>query len=81
MGKRKKLIITTSGDRSIHDVAKDLTATGFVTGQVYDAIGSISGEADDDDVIEKIKKIKGVADVSPEHADIDIGPPGNSDTW
>jgi len=81
MGKRKKLIVTTSGDRSIHDVAKDLIARGFVVDQVYDAIGSLSGEADDDDVIDKIKKVKGVADVSPEHPDIDIGHPGDSNTW
>ena len=81
MGKRKRLIITTSGDRSIGDIAKDLTGEGFTVDQVFDAIGSISGEIDNDETIDKIKKVRGVTDVSPEHPDISIGRPGDSETW
>lgn len=81
MGKSKRLIITTSGDRSMKDIKKDLTDKGFAVDQVFDEIGSISGRVDDDEVIDKIKKVKGVTDVSPEHSDINIGRPGDSETW
>lgn len=81
MGKSKRLIITTSGDRSMEDIKKDLTDEGFAVDQVFDEIGSISGKVDDDKVMEKIKKVKGVTDVSPEHPDIDIGRPGDSELW
>ena len=81
MGESKKLIITTSGDRPINEIRKDLTDKGFYVDQVFDAIGSISGKVDDEKLIDKIKKVKGVTDVSPEHPDIDIGRPGDSETW
>ena len=81
MGKNKKLIITTSGERSMKEIRKDVTDKGFYVDQVFDAIGSISGKVDDEKVIDKIKKVKGVTDVSPQHPDIDIGRPGDSETW
>ncbi len=81
MGKSKKLIITTSGKRSMKEISKDLTDKGFYVDQVFDAIGSISGKVNDEKVIDKIKKVKGVTDVSPEHPDIDIGRPDDSETW
>jgi hypothetical protein len=79
MSQHKTWIVTTSGDRPVKDVAKDLRATGFSVDQVLDEIGAITG-AGDDRVAEKARAIKGVADVSPD-TPIDIGPPGAPTTW
>jgi hypothetical protein len=79
MANQKKWIVTTSGDRSIKEVQKELLEKGFKVDQVFDEIGSIIGEAEDE-VVKKARGISGVADVSPE-APINIGPPGSDDTW
>ena len=79
MAKGKKWIVTTSGDRSIDDVEKELREKGFKVDQVFGEIGSLIGEAEDD-VVEKARDISGVVDVSPDQP-INIGPPGSDDTW
>lgn len=79
MAKNKTWIITTSGQRSTKDVAKDLEAKGFTVDQVLDEIGTITGAADDS-VVAKLKGIDGVSDVSADSA-IDIGPPDSPSTW
>ena len=79
MAKNKTWIITTSGQRSAKDVAKDLKAKGFTVDQVLDEIGTITG-AGDDAVVAKVRKIDGVSDVSPD-SPIDIGPPDSPTTW
>ena len=79
MAKSKTWIVTTSGERSVADVAKDLRAKGFSVDQVLDEIGAITGAADDT-VVSKLRAVKGVADVSPDTA-IDIGPPDSPTTW
>lgn len=79
MPKHKTWIITTSGQRSTKDVAKDLRAKGFTVDQVLDEIGTITG-AGDDAVVAKVRKVDGVSDVSPDHP-IDIGPPDAPTTW
>ena len=79
MAKTKTWIVTTSGERSARDVAKDLRAKGFAVDQVMDEIGTITGEADDA-VASKVRGIQGVSDVSPD-SPIDIGPPDSPTTW
>jgi hypothetical protein len=79
MTQKKNWIITTSPNRKVRDVAKKLQAAGFTVGRVNDAIGSISGSADDR-VAKALRSIEGVADVSADSA-VDIGPPGGRDTW
>ena len=79
MGTSKTWIVTTSGDRSPKDVAKDLKAKGFTVDQVLDEIGAITGAADEA-VVSKLRAIEGVADVSPDEP-IDIGPPDAPTTW
>ena len=79
MPQHKSWIVTTSGERPVKDVAKDLRAAGFAVDQVLDEVGSSTGEADDR-VAQKARSIKGVADVSPDMP-IDIGPPGAPTTW
>ncbi|HVT17741.1 MAG TPA: hypothetical protein VHQ90_16375 [Thermoanaerobaculia bacterium] len=73
MAESKRWVVTTSGDRPIRDIAKKLTKTGFAVDQVFDEIGSITGSADTV-VVEKLREIPGVADVSPELS-FNIGPP------
>ena len=73
MAKGKKWIVTTSGKSSLSDVKKRLTESGFAVDQVLDEIGVITGTSSDDNV-ERLRKVAGVADVSPDEQ-VDIGPP------
>jgi hypothetical protein len=68
------LVVTPSGDRALGDVVRDLKAAGFEVGQVMEAIGVVTGSAPSSDIA-KLRKVRGVKDVSPDHA-VDIGPPG-----
>jgi hypothetical protein len=79
MPQNKSWIITTSADRPIKDIAKDLEDAGFEVGNVNDVIQSISGVAGDE-TLEKVRKVSGVVDVSPDQP-IDIGPPDSPTTW
>lgn len=80
MAKSKRWVVTTSGDRPIEEVEKDLKECGFEVGDVLEAIGCVNGEADDD-VAEKVRSVRGVTDVSPELGDIDVGRPDAPITW
>jgi hypothetical protein len=80
MAKSKRWVVTTSGDRPIGDVEKDLKECGFEVGEVLEAIGCVSGSGDDD-VAQKARGVRGVTDVSPEPGSIDVGPPDAPITW
>jgi len=71
---KQPLVVTVSGNRGIHEVARDLRAAGFDVEEVLDAIGVVTGSADAKNLA-RLRTIEGVADVSPGH-DVDIGPPG-----
>ncbi len=71
---RVPLIVTISGDRPIHAVAKDLKEAGFNVEQVLEFAGSVTGSAHPN-TLQNLRKVKGVADVSPDHS-VDVGPPG-----
>ena len=73
MAKGKKWIVTTSGKGSLSEVKKKLTESGFTVDKVLEEIGVITGTSSDDDV-EKVRKVSGVTDVSPDEK-VDIGPP------
>jgi hypothetical protein len=79
MAKTKRWVITTSGDRSLNEVRKNVVDSGFKVDQVLSEIGLITGHAGDD-VAKKVRNISGVADVSPEEP-INIGPPDAPVTW
>jgi hypothetical protein len=79
MAETTKWIVTTSGDRPLQDVARQLSGAGFAIEQVLDEIGCITGFASAD-VAEQLRTIPGVGDVSPEQS-IDIGPPDAPVTW
>ncbi|WP_447043876.1 hypothetical protein [Vreelandella sp. H-I2] len=72
-------VITISGDQSINDIATRLSAEGLTIRDVLEEIGCITGSADDD-TAERLKKVNGVVDISPDWQ-IDIGPPGAEETW
>ncbi|MBZ5534203.1 MAG: hypothetical protein LAO20_22485 [Acidobacteriia bacterium] len=71
--KKKALVVTVSGDRPIHEVAKDLRTEGFDVKQVLEAIGSITGAAHPK-AVNKLRAVRGVADIS-EDQPVNIGPP------
>ena len=66
-GKKTELwIVTVSDERPIKKVVADLKATGLDVSQVLEEVGIVSGSATPDNV-EKLRKIQGVIDVSPDH--------------
>jgi len=75
----KTWVITTSADRPIADIAKDLSKAGFKIDQTLEQIGVITGNSDEK-AVGKARAVRGVTDVSPEH-EINIGPPNSRDTW
>src|SRR5215472_5926390 len=60
---KSNLVIVGSGDRPIQDVAGDLRSAGFEVDQVMDAINQVTGRAAPA-LKSRLKKIRGVADVS-----------------
>ena len=76
---KKEWVVTISGDRPIGAIARDLGTAGLTKQQVLKEIGSITGAASEKDVA-KLRKVRGVADVSPSEP-IDIGPPSSDKTW
>jgi hypothetical protein len=77
MANKQNWVITTSGEHSFSEIKKKVTETGFTVDQVLNEIGCIIGSATDD-VVEKLREIPGVFDVSPEPGPINIGPPDAS---
>lgn len=79
MAQRRTWIVTLSGERKPAEVKRDLAAAGFAVGEVMEAIGVITGTADEA-AVRRARTIKGVADIAPDTA-VDIGPPGSDRTW
>jgi hypothetical protein len=73
MPEKKSLVITTSGNRSVHEVAKDLKDAGFDVEDVLDAINVVTGKASADQK-DKLRSVSDVVDVSDD-TPVDIGPP------
>ncbi|HJY27247.1 MAG TPA: hypothetical protein VJ306_04370 [Pyrinomonadaceae bacterium] len=71
--KKESLVVTTSGKRSIHDIARDLKDAGFEVDQVLDSINVVTGKGD----AGKLRSVQDVVDVSGDNP-VDIGPPGSS---
>jgi hypothetical protein len=70
----QSLIVTLTGDRPIDEVTDDLKAAGLTVDQVLTSTGIVTGSAPPD-AATQLRKVRGVADVSPDHP-VDIGPPG-----
>jgi hypothetical protein len=71
--KNKDWVVTISGERPVDDVAKDLKKKGLKVDFVLEAMGQITG-AGPDDIGAKLRKVKGVVDVST-NVGADVGPP------
>jgi hypothetical protein len=76
---KKTWVVTTSNERPIAEIAKDLAAAGFSVDQTLEQIGVITGKSDDK-AIGRARAVRGVTDVAPE-VQVDIGPPNSRDTW
>ena len=72
--KKQSLVITTSGNRSVKDVARDLKDAGFDVEQVLEEINVVTGKGPADSK-DKLRSVQDVVDVEEDHP-IDIGPPG-----
>jgi hypothetical protein len=72
-------IVTTSSERPIKDVAKDLAKAGLKVDQVLDEIGSITGTCEPKQ-LDRLRAVRGVSDVS-QSGGVDVGPPGSPTTW
>jgi hypothetical protein len=70
---KQSLIVTVAKGRHINDVARDLKAAGLEVEGVLDAVGIVTGRAPAKSVA-RLRKVRGVSDVSPDHA-VNIGPP------
>ena len=72
--KKQTLIITTSGNRSTKDVARDLKDAGFDVEEVLEEINVVTGKGTAGSM-DKLRSVQDVVDVSEDHP-VDIGPPG-----
>ena len=72
--KQTNLIVVTSGERPVHEIAGELRKAGFAVDQVLDQINPVTGRAPAA-AAQRLKSIRGVTDVSPEHPPFSIGPP------
>lgn len=79
MPESKQWIVTTSPDRPMTEIAKDVGDAGFSVGQVLEEVGIITGAAGPE-TVSKLRSIKGVVDISPD-VPVEIGPPDSPDTW
>lgn len=79
MADKKRWIVTLSRSRPLSEVQRDLEAAGFKVGDVLEEIGIVTGSCADKEA-GRLKTIDGVAAVEPE-TKVDIGPPGQTDTW
>ena len=73
--KKQSLVITTSGNRSIKDVARDLKDAGFDVEEVLESINVVTGKGKVGSK-DKLRSVPDVVDVSEDHP-VDIGPPGS----
>ena len=73
MAGQKKLVVTLSGRRPFAAIRPELQAAGFNIEQTLEAIGVLTGTADQE-TIKKLREVDGVESVEQEQ-EIDIGPP------
>lgn len=79
MADAKRWVVTATPEHPLPEIAKALTEGGFAIHRRLDDIGVVIGSAEED-AVERIRRIPGVADVSPDE-DIDLGPPDSPKTW
>jgi len=75
----RQWVVTLAPDRRAGDVATELAALGFTIGEILEEIGCITGTAPED-VVVRVRRIAGVADVAPD-LQVNLGPPDGGQTW
>jgi hypothetical protein len=76
---QQRWIVTLSGERPLDELRRELSKAGLKIDQEMEVIGIVSG-CGAPEVADKLRSVRGVADVSPDQP-IDIGPPGSDPTW
>lgn len=76
---KTRWIVTTSHERPINDVVRDLRETGFAVREVLAEVLSITGQASDT-VARQVESIPGVVAVMRDEV-FDVGPPDAPVTW
>jgi len=71
--------VTTTQERALDAISTDIAAKGFQVDEVFEAISTIVGSADEA-TARALTGIAGVSAVEPD-GDIDIDPPGDDPTW
>jgi hypothetical protein len=79
MAETTRWIVTLEPGGSLAAIRSRLEGAGLNIEQVLEEIGVVVGSGDDH-AASAVRKLDGVADVSPER-EIDIGPPGSPGTW
>jgi hypothetical protein len=79
MVKARSWTVTLDGTKPASEVSSRLKKAGFSKVMVLDAIGVITGSADQTTAV-KAKRLSGVAEVEPDMA-VSIGPPGATPIW
>jgi hypothetical protein len=79
MAEHPRWIVTTTQERPIGDVARDLADCGFAISETLDSIGCITGSAERG-LIAALSKIEGVADIAPD-TQIQLPPTDQGTTW
>ncbi len=72
-------IITTSPERSIAQIRKELASAGFEVSEVLAEIGVITGRGSPA-AVARLRGRPGIADIAPAGG-VDIGPPGSDPGW
>lgn len=80
MSANERWVVTTdSANRSLKEIANDLSEAGFDISQTLDEVGVVIGTGDDN-LVQRWRSIDGVVDASPE-SPVDVGPPDSPETW
>ncbi len=79
MSERQRWVVTTSPERPIEEVARELADHGFMVGDILDAIGCITGAAERG-TIDALLAIEGVDAIEPD-VDVDLPPGEEGPTW
>lgn len=77
MAKTKNWVITASDARPLAAIAEDLAKAGLKSVQVLEAIGLVTGSADEA-AADRLREVDGVSAVEAE-VPVDIGPPDSNE--
>jgi hypothetical protein len=79
MCKTRFWIIITDRSRPIREVLRELTDAGLVVAHVLEAMGGITGSADDR-AVDDLRKVRGVRSVWPDNC-LDVSPTASPMHW